>query len=90
VAYRFRATETYWRRFYALPEAHKGSARRAWAIFRENPFDARLRTHKIHSLSAQARRTVWAVCIEADLRSIFIIDGDEVTTLDIGTHAIYQ
>ena len=86
---RFRASETFWRRFYALPDQQKESVRAAWEIFKLDPFDARLRSHKIHSLSAVARRTIFAAVIEGDLRSIFYIDGETVHTVDIGTHAIY-
>jgi len=33
---------------------------------------------------------VYAVDIEADLRVVFIVDGDTILSLDIGTHAIYK
>ena len=87
---KFRASETFWRNFYELPSRQKESARRAWKIFKENPFDPRLRTHKIHRLSSLLRRTVYAVDIEANLRVVFYLDGETVRTVDIGTHEIYQ
>jgi hypothetical protein len=37
-------------------------------IFRNDPFDPRLNTHKIHALSARAGRTVYSVTVERDLR----------------------
>jgi hypothetical protein len=58
--------------------------------FKENPFDPRLRTHKIHRLSARYGRTIYAVDIENDLRAVFFIEGDSVITVDIGTHDIYK
>ena len=88
--YRFRATERFWTSFYRLSPAQKESARKAWKIFKENPFDPRLRPHKIQSLSAHYRRTVYAAEIEADLRVIFLLDGETVVSLVIGTHAIYE
>jgi hypothetical protein len=90
VKYRYRATEPFWESFYALPPAQKEAVRRVWKIFRENPFDPRLRTHKIHSISAVYNRTVYAVWLEADLRVVFMIIGDVVWSLDIGTHDIYK
>ena len=87
---KFRASETFWRNFYELSSRQKESARRAWKIFKENPFDPRLRTHKIHRLSSLLRRTVYAVDIEANLRVVFYLDGETVRTVDIGTHEIYQ
>lgn len=36
------------------------------------------------------RKTVWSVVIEYDLRVVFVIDGDVVTTIDLGSHAIQR
>jgi len=44
---RFKPTENFWEAFYDLTSSQKESARRAWKIFKQNPFDARLRPHKI-------------------------------------------
>lgn len=87
---RFTATENFWREFYALPLRQKTLVREKWQIFKVNPFDPRLGTHKINSLSAQMRKTVWAVVIEGNLRVTFVMDGDLVTTIDMGTHDIYR
>ena len=86
----FRASETFWRNFYDLSSSQKELARRAWEIFKQNPFDPRLRTHKIHRLSSLLRRRVYAVEIESDLRVVFYLDGETVRTVDIGTHQIYE
>ena len=59
-------------------------------VFKKDPFDARLRTHKIHRLSATYGRTIYAVEIEGDLRSTFYLDGETVISLIIGTHEIYK
>jgi len=88
--YRYRAVEPFWKHFYRLNEAQKESARQAWKIFKENPFDSRLRTHKIHRLSARYGRIIYAIEIEGDLRTVFFIEGDCVITVDIGTHDIYK
>lgn len=88
--YRFRAVERFWTSFYRLDPAQKESVRRMWKIFKEDPFDPRLRTHKIQRLSAQYGRTIYAVEIEGDLRSLFFLDGETVVSLIVGTHAIYR
>jgi hypothetical protein len=88
--YRFRATETFWENFYDLPVSKKASVRKVWEIFKLDPFDPRLRTHKIHKLSALYQKTIYAVEIEADLRAAFFIKDDIVWTVDIGTHDIYK
>ena len=90
MTYRFKATERYWHAFHALPPAQKASVRATWAIFKLDPFDPRLGTHKIHRLSARYRMNVYSVVIEADLRAVFYLVGDLVVTVDLGTHDIYR
>ena len=88
--YRFKATQRFWESFYGLAPNQKDSTRRAWKIFKENPFDPRLRPHKINKLSAYYGRTIYATTVEGDLRAVFYVEGDLVVTVDIGTHDIYK
>jgi hypothetical protein len=90
VSYRYRATPQFWKNFHSLPAAQKDAARDRFRTFRQNPFDPRLRTHKIQSLSSIFKRTVHAVVIEENLRAVFYIEDDLVVTFNIGTHAIYK
>jgi mRNA-degrading endonuclease YafQ of YafQ-DinJ toxin-antitoxin module len=85
-----RATQRFWESFYGLSPAQKESTRRAWKIFKENPFDPRLRCHKIYRLSARYGHTIYAAEVEADLRVVFYVEGDVVVTVDIGSHSIYR
>lgn len=62
----------------------------AFGIFKVNPFDPRLRPHKIHKLSAAYGKTMHSVSIAGDLRAVFYIEGNTVWSVDIGTHAIYR
>jgi hypothetical protein len=86
VSYQYRAVEKFWRNFYKLPNDQKESVRRAWELFRGDPFHPSLRSHEIHELSSRARHTIYAAVVESDLRVIFRIDGSWVTSLDVGTH----
>ena len=88
--YRFQPTENFWESFYDLTPGQKESTRRVWKIFKQNPFDPRLRPHKIHKLSSLYGRTIYAVDIEADLRAVFYLEGNSIVTVDIGTHDIYK
>jgi mRNA-degrading endonuclease YafQ of YafQ-DinJ toxin-antitoxin module len=88
--YRFRAVERFWTSFYRLSPVHKESARQAWMIFKNDPFDPRLRAHKIQRLSAAYGRTIYTAEIESDLRLLFYLDGETVVSLIIGTHDIYK
>lgn len=90
MSYRYRATETFWNNFYNLRPEQKETTRKVWQIFKQDPFDPRLGTHKIHRLSAITRRTVYAVVVEANLRVVFYIDGGLVVSINIGTHDVYR
>ena len=81
----------FWERFYALTPEQKENARRVWEIFKVNPFDSRLRTHKINKLSARYGTTVYSVHLEGDLLFTFLVkDQDLVYTLSLGTHGEYR
>ncbi|MFH1066470.1 MAG: hypothetical protein V1746_00995 [bacterium] len=89
-SYTYKATTKFWRSFEKLPKQRQASVKRAWDIFKKNPFDLRLKPHKIHSLSTACGCTVYAIVIEQDLRAVFYVDRNVVYSLDIGTHSIYR
>lgn len=88
--YVFKTTTAFRTALTKLTPRQKASARMAFGIFKDNPFDARLRTHKIHGLSAKLRRTIYSVSIDSIWVPIFYVYGDLVVSLDIGDHAIYR
>jgi len=90
VSYQFQATETFWKEFYALRSEQKESVRAKWQTFKLDRFHPSLGTHIIWRLSAIARYPIRSVVIEGDLRALFRIDGNMVTTLNVGTHKIYR
>ena len=56
-------------------------------VFREDPFDVRLKTHKLSGKDQGA----WAFGISDSYRIKFIfLPNKEVLFLDIGTHKIYK
>ena len=88
--YRFRVAKPFHRDLAKLPPDQYRAAVKAYKIFKQNPFDPRLRTHKVHRLSAQYGKTIYSVSIEADLRAVFYIESNTVWSVAIGTHAIYR
>jgi hypothetical protein len=88
--YRYRAVEKFWTSFYRLTPPQKESCRKAWLIFKENPFDSRLRPHKIQRLSARYGRTIYSATIEDNLRLLFYTEGEIVISLIVGRHEIYE
>src|SRR5580692_5727839 len=61
----------------------QASAQAAFKIFKTDPFDPRLRSHRINSLSAFYSKTVYAAEIEGDLRVAFYVEGNVIFTVDI-------
>ena len=90
MAYRYEATEKFWAGFYALGDSQKESVRQAWKLFKQDPFDPRLGTHKINRLSAHYGKTIYSVVVEGDLRILFYIDSNVVKSLVVGTHDVYR
>ncbi len=88
--YRSIAQPKFWKNYYKPPASEQQAARDAWKIFKTDPFDAQLRTHRINSLSSIFKRTVSAIVIAGDLRAVFYIEGDTVVTVNIGSHDIYK
>ena len=88
--YRFRAAMSFWRSWNRLSEVQQRAARQAFPIFKANPFDPRLRAHKIHRLSAVYGRTIYAMEIAGDLRATFYVEGETVWSVSIGTHDLYK
>ena len=86
----FKTTLQFRRALRKLSADQKRAARAAFVLFKHDPFDPRLRTHKIHRLSGIMRRTVYAAVVEGDLRAVFYLDGDVVVSFNIGTHEIYS
>jgi addiction module RelE/StbE family toxin len=69
-----------------LPVNIKKIAKQKEKIFRFNPFDARLRTHKLFG----KYKDCWAFDINRVYRIKFIfLNDEEVLFLDVGTHKIY-
>lgn len=70
-----------------LPKKIREKAKEREQIFREDTFDPRLRTHKLHGKDKDS----WAFWIDYIYRIKFVfLTEEEVLFLDIGTHDIYK
>ncbi len=75
------------KRYKKLSSEIKERAKQKEAIFRENPFDPRLETHKLSGKEKEC----WAFSVNYHYRIKFIfLKGEEVLFLDIGTHDVYK
>lgn len=80
-------TERFEREYRRLRKAIQELAQRKEIIFRENPFDPRLETHKLHGKDKE----VWSFSVNRSYRIKFIfLTPQSVLFLEIGTHEIYR
>ncbi len=75
------------KQFKKLPKEVKKSALECERLFRENPFDSKLKTHKLHG----TMKEYWAFSISYNYRIGFTFtDSDFVRFHAIGSHDIYK
>ena len=75
------------KRFQKLPREVKEEAVLREKIFRQNPFDQKLKTHKLHG----TLKEYWAFSISYNYRIGFtFVTGKLARFHDVGTHDIYR
>lgn len=75
----------FWDAYDNLDEAMRKQVRKAYLLWRENPFHPSL-----HFKCINRSEDIWAVRITLDLRAVGILDGDTVTWIWIGKHDKYE
>ncbi len=75
----------FWDNYQLLTEKNKRSARKAYRLWKENPFHPSLRFKCINS-----EENIWSVRINRSYRAIDILDNDIVTWFWIGNHDDYE
>ncbi len=82
-----RTSSRFRKSYKKLPKNIKDKATEKERIFRTNPFDARLDTHKLHG----KYKEYWAFTIADQYRIMFTFaESNTVDFIDIGTHEIYK
>ena len=76
-----RTRPSFWRAYAALSAFNRKSARRAYALFTENPDHPSLRFKKLGGYDH-----VWSVCINEQCCAIGERYGDTITWVWVGTH----
>ena len=75
------------REYKKLPPEIKDSAEKRETLFRKDPFDSRLHTHKLKGKLSK----FWAFSIDYSNRILFeFIDDDTVYFHSVGDHSIYD
>ncbi len=76
---------SFWREYSGLNESIKLRARKAYELWRENPYHPSLRFKCINT-----KENIWSVRVSKDFRAIGVLDGDTVTWFWIGNHDDYE
>ena len=71
--------------FASLPEAIQVRARRAYALWRQNPSHPGLHFKRVHG-----REPIYSVRIGLGWRALGLFEGDTITWFWIGSHAEYD
>lgn len=75
------------KQFKKLPKKTKELALKFEVLFRENPFNPKLKTHKLHG----TMKEYWAFSIYYDYRIGFtFVDGNLVRFHAVGSHNVYK
>lgn len=75
------------REYEKLPKNVKGLAEEKELIFRSNPFDPRLNTHKLHG----RLKEYWAFSIADKYRIVFEFAKKDIAWFhSVGDHSIYE
>jgi len=73
------------REYKKLPNKLKDAAEKQEKIFKDNPFDPRLKTHKLHGWLSE----FFAFSIDSKYRIIFKINKNAAYFYSVGDHDIY-
>ena len=76
---------SFWEAYSVLLESAKKAARKAFFLWRENPFHPSL-----HFKCVNPEERVWSVRITLGYRALGILEGDIVTWFWIGGHGEYE
>jgi hypothetical protein len=80
-----RTSDEFWRRYSALPAEVRKQARKAYALFVQDPYHPSLHFKRIHST-----RPVFSIRIGSRYRAVGNSRGNRITWFWIGTHANYD
>ena len=80
-------TDKFAKAYKRVPDRVKDEAEKKEEVFRANPFDSRLKTHKLKGILS----THYSFSIDYHWRIVFHFESDDTVIFDmIGTHAVYK
>lgn len=80
-------TPTFKKNFKRLPKKTKQAAYQKEKIFKQNPFDSSLKTHKLTG----KLKNYWSFSIDYHYQIVFrFLKKNEILLVDVGTHEVYK
>ncbi len=79
------ALASFWAAYASLDEDIKQRTRKAYRLWRDNPFHPSL-----HFKCINREENIWSVRITLGYRAVGVLQGDTVTWFWIGDHADYE
>ena len=76
---------SFWDNYQLLTEKNRRSARKAYRLWKDNPFHPSL-----HFKCINSEEDIWSVRINRNYRAIGILNNDTVTWFWIGNHDDYE
>lgn len=76
---------SFWNNYQLLTGKNRRSARKAYRLWKENPFHPSL-----HFKCINSEENIWSVRINRSYRAIGILDNDTVTWFWVGNHDDYE
>ncbi len=80
-----RTTQAFWKYYRELPEQIKQEAKKAYRIFKKNPYHPGLHFKRIHST-----RAIFSLRITKDYRALGIQQDKQIIWFWIGSHGDYN
>lgn len=80
-----RTADRFWECYEALPEQTRREAKKAYKIFKKNPYHPSLHFKRIHST-----RPIFSVRITKDYRALGVQQGKQIIWFWIGSHKDYD
>ncbi len=76
---------SFWDNYQLLTEKNRRSTRKAYRLWKNNPFHPSL-----HFKCINSDENIWSVRINRSYRAIGVLDGDTLTWFWIGNHDDYE
>lgn len=80
-----QTTARFWKAFEELPKSIQEAARKAYQLWKQDPYNPSLRFKQVHPI-----KPIFSVRINLGWRAVGVKEGDHIIWFWIGSHADYD